>query len=166
MGIMLFYITEPNLEEQQWAFYRDILYLHDCIARLRIFKAIDVSEQAQKGRTHAADLRKRIQENANYINFDPEQQARLISGETMYVNGIRSVARSAGFSNEWFETVYVTLFSFIHSTPFSLADAAEIKIWHGNSPYAFYISGLALELSWQMLEKIAARLEAVGLPGD
>jgi hypothetical protein len=49
-GIMICYLLEDNVSEQQWELRRKILDLHDVLARLRLFKGLRPSEQAARFR--------------------------------------------------------------------------------------------------------------------
>jgi hypothetical protein len=158
-GIMLLYITEAGLSEEEWKLRRDVLYLHDCISRLRLWKAMGQKKETDKGRKIAVDLRKRIRSNPQYLTFDEENRTEMLSGKVLYLRGLRSAVRSAGFSNRWLESIYVPLSAYTHATPFSYWDAIERRIWQGNSPYAYYSAGFSLCYLCQMMEAVEGRFK-------
>ncbi len=49
-GIMVCYLLEDNVSEQQWELRRKILDLHDVLVRLRLFKGLRPNEQAARFR--------------------------------------------------------------------------------------------------------------------
>jgi hypothetical protein len=43
----------------------------------------------------------------------------MYGGETIYVNGMRSIVESMNFDEEYFDSVYNYLSAYVHSTPLS-----------------------------------------------
>lgn len=158
-GIMLLYILEKDLSLDEWNLRREVLNLHDCIARIRLFKAVDDNDEADKGRDISEDLRTKIQKNPLYNTFDEQQQKRLLSGEVLFLRGLRGAVTNVGLTKEWFEVVYVTQSSFTHATPFSFQRTAEREIWKGNSGYAFYIAGFSVSALCQVIEIVIPRMQ-------
>jgi Family of unknown function (DUF5677) len=158
-GIMLLYIMERDLSEDEWKLRRDVLHLHDCISRVRLFKGMEAKEEADKGRAISQDLKRRITSNPLYLTFADEQKERLLSGEVLYLRGLRAAVVSAGFSKEWFEVVYVTQSAFTHATPYSFYGSGEREVWKGDSDYAHYVAGFSLSTLWQMTEAVGGRME-------
>lgn len=158
-GIMLMYIMEEGLSEDERKLKRDVLHLHDCISRLRLFKAAGDKDEADNGRKISEELRDRIKANPVYATFEADHKKKLLTGEVLYLRGIRTAAINAGASKDWFEVMWVTQSAFIHPTPFGFYRSDEREVWKGNSDYAHYVAGFSLSSLCQMMEGVILRME-------
>jgi hypothetical protein len=143
-GIMLFYITEPGKSDEEWHLRQNVLYLHDCIARLRLYQAIGNEEQVVTGREIAEILRTRISGNPVFQAMKKADRKKLLSGKILYVRGLRAVLRSIGFPDQWLDIIYGQLSAYTHAAPFSYARPEARRLDDLKSPYAHYVAAESL----------------------
>jgi|GEM_PF-5819313 len=163
-ALMLFYVSETGLSEEQRKLRRDVLFLSDCHTRLRMFKALGDNDEAEKGRTIADELKERISSNPEFAKLQKDERTKIMRGLSAYVGGVRGVIRTAGLSTEWYDSIYVPLSSFTHSTTYSFMDMTERKIATGRSDYAHYSAGMSLFYVEEIISLVVQRMENFVLP--
>jgi hypothetical protein len=147
-GVLVSYISEPNLSEDEWKCRLLIFHIHDCVARIRLFKGISADKQADKMRDALQELRSRISSNAHFKKLQLEIQEKAQAGSLIFINGLRSAAEVAGWDKSHFDAMYNYLSVQSHSAPmgFYRMDDREID-YKKIAPYQYYLVGLALEMA-------------------
>jgi hypothetical protein len=116
-SIMYWYLTE-TISDDEWAFRLAVLRVHDCAARVRLFKGLD-SDEAENQRKNLNLLK---QELSNLVLFKArsvEEQGKLLSGQVLYVNGMRSMLKDMNIGKKYFDGLYNYLSAHVHLTPLS-----------------------------------------------
>lgn len=86
----------------------------------------------------------------------PEQQKKLYGGQTIYVNGMRSVVESMNFDEDYFDSVYSYLSSYVHSSPLSYFRDGDYHDFN----QVFWrrtFTGYALHHAWIMMVRVGLR---------
>ena len=159
-SIMLHYLAEPNENEDEWLIKKRELDLHDCTSRYRMFKNINSAkhddeqntklktfsaEQAAGFKALIAELRLKLKSHHLFGRYSKEQKERLLSGQEIYIGGLRSAVRKAGWDVDEFDSVYVYLSSQSHTSPMSFYRIDDHGI-HFDQPseFQFGLAGYSL----------------------
>jgi hypothetical protein len=160
-SIMYWYLME-EVSEEEWDFRLQVMRVHDAASRVRLFKRLVVDE-AQNQRDTLKGLRDELTTMPLFCRRPKEQQVKLSAGEMIYVNGMRSVVGNMNFDEEYFDSVYNYLSSYVHSSPLSYfrdGDYHDFKDVFWRSSF----TGYALHHAWVMMVRVALReLEASNL---
>lgn len=114
---MLAYLEE-RISSDEWALRYAILKLHDTCTRIKLLRSvaggtIDLREGREGLKAELLDMEL-------FAALRADRQTRVLSGEEMYVTGMRSVATgAAGWREEEFMAVYAYLSAHAHSAPVS-----------------------------------------------
>jgi hypothetical protein len=140
-SIMYWYLTE-EMTEDEWAFRHQVMKVHDAAARVRFWKA-PMPEEADQSRIVLDKLRNELKAMPLFWKRSENDRAKMRGGQTVYVNGMRSVAKSMGVEETYFDGMYNYLSAQVHSTPISYFrdsedDASQIIWSRGFSQYALH----------------------------
>ena len=113
---MYAYLIEP-VGEEDWAFRLAVLRLHDTVARIKLLRAWPSSADTTDLKVGRDDLIAEIRAHSAFIRFDGEPQKRLVSGETIFVGGMRKAAALVGWNAEVFNALYGYFSSHLHAAP-------------------------------------------------
>lgn len=157
--VMFFYVSEPNVDENEWALRKSILDIHDCVTRYRIFKSFQNQEQADQFRIMMSELRERAKNEKFMQTIDEKKREQLLSGQQLYINGLRSVVKQAGWDADRFDAVYAYLSAHSHSAPVSFyrTDVHGID-FSKPSRHQFALAGFSLEHADQSIRAACKRL--------
>ena len=122
---MVAYLVDPTLTAEQWDLRKHVLWLHDATTRYKMFSKLDNEEQATAFRADMQDLRTRIEAFPEFQALAPERQGKVIAGSEIYLHGLRSAVRLAGWDVDEFDSMYGYLSSYTHSSPVSFIRLAE-----------------------------------------
>lgn len=152
--LMFAYMSEPTVSEEEWLLRRSVLELHDVAARYRVLKDIGDLKEAQEYRDKMEALRKAIESSPVFKNLVSERQKKVLSGQELYLHGLRAVVKQAGWDVDHFNAMYAALSSHAHSAPISfyrsVLNPGEPAA--GVAPDHQYVtSGLALEYATEPL---------------
>jgi hypothetical protein len=124
-SILVSYLTQDGVSDEEWSCRTLALHLHDCTARIRLFKGLGLDDEYKKHRRDLEDLRKRLSENAHFRGLESGVQEKLLGGMLIYIDGLRAAARYAGWDVGHFDAVYTYLSAQSHSTPMSFYRMGE-----------------------------------------
>lgn len=116
-SIMYFYLTE-DVTADEWAFRLAVLKVHDTASRVRLFKAYG-EEEAEDQRQHLTRLKEELSKLPLFQARNQDEQTKLLSGQQLYVNGMRSLLRSMDIGHRHFDGLYNYLFAHVHLSPLS-----------------------------------------------
>ena len=157
-GLMFHYLTEHGMTETEWELRRTVLILHDNTTRYRIFKSWH-QEEAANFRHAVEQLREELSNRDDFKGFNEEKRERLLSGQAMYLDGLRSVVRKAGWDVGRFDFVYAYLSTHTHSSPVSFFRTHIHGIdFDSPSEHQYSLSGFALEHAAQSLGSASKRM--------
>lgn len=155
-GLTMFtYIMEP-VPAEQWEFRRLVLQLHDTEARIKFVRiAPEVGQlgELQKGRS---ELKATIQKHSEFAGLTSEQQQRLLSGNEVFVIGMRKVAKLlVGWDPDVFTALYSYFSAHSHSSPMSFMRTRDHKIdYHHPSDQQFAMANLAIDVATACLRRV------------
>jgi hypothetical protein len=116
-SIMFWYLTE-SVSDDEWAFRLAVLRVHDSASRVRLFKGLDPDE-ADKQRKNLIVQKERLSGLALFRARSQEDQNKLLTGQTLYVNGMRSMLKDMNIGKKYFDGFYNYLSAHVHLTPLS-----------------------------------------------
>jgi hypothetical protein len=116
-SVMYWYLTE-EVNDEEWKFRKAVLDVHDASSRVRLFKGFD-SDEADTQRKALERRRKRLSGLPLFKVRDEKQREDLLSGKTMYVNGMRSLLKPMNVGKIYFDGLYNYLSAHVHLTPLS-----------------------------------------------
>jgi hypothetical protein len=160
-SIMYWYLME-KVSEDEWEFRLQVMKIHDAASRLRLFKRI-IADAANNQRAALQGLRDKLATMPPFQKRPAQQQKKMYGGELIYVNGMRSVVESMNFDEEYFDSVYNYLSSYVHSTPLSYFRDRDYHdfnqvFWRRS------FTGYALHHAWVMMVRVGLReMEASNL---
>lgn len=113
-----YYLCTDACPDDEWQCRWNILNLHDCTTRRRLFDALGPSDQVAGFDQQAEELRDRLKAN-NFFNSLPGGQKKLLNGQTAYLMPLEDIAERAGLEKKTFRYLYTLLSSHVHSLPMS-----------------------------------------------
>jgi hypothetical protein len=153
-AIMFWYLSE-EISAEEWEFRLAVMNLHDTTSRVRLFKGL-IPDEAEKQRLRRAKFKKALEDNALFRKRKRQDRDRLLGGQVLYVNGMRSLLRTMNYNEEYYDGVYSYLSSHVHSLPIAyFRDGPE------GDPLTYYFPsmfvGYALHHAWTMIARVALR---------
>lgn len=157
--LMFFYVCERGVDDDEWSLRKNVLDLHDCLTRYRMFKAWKSEKEAKYFRDAAAEIRERVRSHKLMKKFDADKQKQLLGGQQLYLNGLRSVVKRAGWDPDRFDGVYAYLSVHSHSAPTSFYRTDKHQIdFSKPSEYQFGLVGFAIEHADQSIRAACKQL--------
>lgn len=141
---MLGYLNEPATTEE-WALRHTVLRMHDTTTRIGLLRSFN--SETSDLRTGLKELQAELEEMTLFKALPTERQQRLLTGQEMYVTGMRSVAvRAVGWDEDQFASVYTYLSAHTHTAPVSFMRMRDHSIDYMNpSQTQFEILAIAME---------------------
>jgi hypothetical protein len=129
---MYCYLTEVCTPEERDC-RRLTMYLHDTCARIKLVRAFRKKDEYADLSEGRRDLTERLKKDKFFQGLNEEQQKSLLSGEQIFVRGMRAAAtRAAGWNEERFVSIYNYLSAYTHSAPMSFLRTHRHKIDYRN----------------------------------
>jgi hypothetical protein len=112
------YLCVEACSDDEWQCRWNLLNLHDCISRKRLFEArAETTSQAVKFDAEAENLRERLKSNAHFLTV--ANQKKLLNGQTPYLYPIELMLEKAGLEKETYRFFHVLFSSHVHGLPMS-----------------------------------------------
>lgn len=154
---MFFYLRE-QVDPDEWALKYLVLQLHDATSRIKSMRAWYPAAQYSSLIAGRNTLIEEIKSGPAYALLDDEIQKRLVTGEEIYVGGMRRAATLAGWRSENFVAIYSYLSAQSHSAPMSYLRMRLHSIdYFKPSEYQYGVAGLAIEISAACLRRVTVR---------
>jgi len=141
---MFHYLMEEGISDDEWSLRGKILYLHDVTLKLRLFKSISAAEQYDKFKQAVAELREEINNSPVYKTLEASRQERLLTGQELYIGGLRSTLKLAKVDAGYFDGMYAYLSTQVHISPTSFFDMDKRISFPNPAGYQFYFAAYAL----------------------
>lgn len=152
-AIMLAYVSDESATEDDWRLRRTLLCLHDCTTRYKMFKGWKDRDQIKSLKGQMEELRGTMEGLAAFKALPEERRQKLLSGDDVYVNGIRAAARLAGWKTAEFNAFYAYMSGHAHGSPVSFMRIDEHGVDYKRPTDAQYaIAGFAVEHASGSLE--------------
>jgi hypothetical protein len=143
----LYYYLRETVSLDEWECRKATLQLHATSARIKLFRASRPKEAFQDILDGRESLKTSLRANTFFGTLQKEQQDYIISGEQIYVGGMRAAAvRAAGWREEQFMSLYSYFSAHAHSVPMSFVRFRRHQIDYAN-PSGAQLNMVALALS-------------------
>lgn len=113
------YFCIEECTDEEWNCRWNILNLHDCTARIRLFTALNNIDQVDALSEQANELKDRLRNNVFFQCLKPGEQKTYLNGQKAYMQPLEEIAEKTGTPRETFRWMYTFLSSHVHSLPFS-----------------------------------------------
>jgi hypothetical protein len=157
-ALMFHYLSEDGVSEEEWQLRRAILNLHDATLKVRLFKGLSSDEQYKGWKTTMEEVRKSLKEHSSFKAIDADRQQKLLSGQEMYVKGMRSTLKLVGFDDGYFDGMYAYLSSQVHITPSSFYWTQKRLSFGKPAGYQYYFASYAVAHARMLFVQSAKRL--------
>lgn len=157
------YLCVDDCSDEEWNCRWNLLNLHDCISRKRLFEAMPGgTESPQDFDAQAEELRERLRTNSHFSQ--QRHQKKLLNGQTAYLHPIEDMAERAGIDRNTYRFLHVLFSSHVHGLPMSYYRMAEQERGRGvPSPVEEHYTAICLSCASMLLA--ASRDEAEHLFG-
>lgn len=161
--LMFLYITDLAASEEEWLLRRAVLELHDCTARYRMLKDLGDgdTDEAKEFRGKIDPLKSTISSNPNFQGLNADRQKRLLTGQELYVGGLRAAVKAAGLDVDHFNGMYAALSVHSHCAPASFYRSVhnpDEPVFATPPEYTYLASGVALEYATEPLGLACERM--------
>jgi hypothetical protein len=166
-SVMTMYISDPNLNREQWDLRRQIFRLHELFNRKRFLSASGAKDQTpnlhffETYEMRKVILRARVDMLAKQLGYTSEQIDGFLKGQYVFIDGARGAAREAGWDVDAFDFHQAYLSNWVHSHPVSFLRFAEQGISFSRpSDYQLNFCGAVLEITMPYVQKTTDRMQA------
>jgi hypothetical protein len=123
---VFFYLAVEPVDEDEWQCRLNLMHLHDCTTRLRMFRDFGSSDVEIKGfEAQVEELRERLQK-LHYFNALPEkQQKKFLKGDNAFLLSQDDLLSRMGEEIAPFRGMYRFLSTHVHSFPVSFYRMAD-----------------------------------------
>jgi hypothetical protein len=156
--LMFHYLSEDGVSEEDWQVRRGILTLHDVTLRVRLFKGLSSDKEYQLAKTTMEEMRRLLQTLPAFKAIDVERQKKLLSGQEMYVKGMRSILKLLAFDDDYFDGMYAYLSSQVHISPSSFFWTEKRLSFNKPASYQYYFASYAVAHAREFFLRSAIRL--------
>jgi hypothetical protein len=158
-SILISYVTQDGVSDEEWSCRKLAFHLHDCTARVCLFKGLGANDEYEKHKAMLEELRTRLSKDSYFNQLESDVQEKLRAGTVIYLHGLRSAAHVAGWNKDHFDAIYGYLSAQPHSTPMSFYRMDERGMDNKTiAPYQFAFVGFALENAHQSIRHATQRI--------
>lgn len=125
LRIAFYYLCIEECDEAEWDCRWSLFNLHDCVSRIRLFTALESSEQVDALTLAAEDMRARIRVNSYFLSLPDKRKKAILHGQQAYLSPLEDIAEMAGVEKTLFRWLYVFLSSHVHALPMSFFRIGE-----------------------------------------
>jgi hypothetical protein len=119
LRLAFFYLCTEECSEVEWDCKWNIMNLHDCHARIRLFSNIGENAQLKSLEEAAENLKGRLRANSHFQMLTPGQQSKFLNGKSAYLEPLEDIGEKAGIDRVFFRWIYPFLSSHVHGYPLS-----------------------------------------------
>jgi len=124
-----------------------------------MFKGWKEDAESAAHRANMDRLRLEIEGTLEFMSLPKDRQKKLLSGQEVYIHGLRSVVRLMNWGVEDFNSAYAYLSAHAHSSPVSFIRLAEHGIDFKSPTGAQYATAaIAIEIAGNALEFATERI--------
>jgi hypothetical protein len=150
------YLAQP-VDEAEWVLRHAVLRLHDTVARIKFLRSFpDPIDDLRAART---ELEAEIRGTQSFAKLDQRQQDRLLTGEEIFVGGMRRAAQiGMGWDPDRLTSIYAYFSAHAHSAPMSFMRMALHKVdYYYPSEAQFNVATFAVEVAIASLRRTSLR---------
>lgn len=113
------YLCVDNCTFEEWECRWNLLNLHDCNSRIRLFESREPVEPEQVAdfQAQAEEIRDRLRANAHFQTL--RHQTRLLNGQSAYIYPIEEMMERAGLDKQRYRFLNILFSSHVHGLPMS-----------------------------------------------
>ncbi|MDI1301303.1 MAG: DUF5677 domain-containing protein [bacterium] len=119
LRVAFYYLCEDKCSDDEWNCRWNIFNMHDCSSRIKLFTELGNTEEADKYREHANEIRDRLISNAHFNSLAVSEQKKCLNGKKPYVQSYEDIAEKAGIEKTYFRWLYTLFSSHVHGLPMS-----------------------------------------------
>jgi len=114
------YLCVDQCTDEEWNCRWNILNLHDCTARRRLFEARQTDPKQVEGfEKQAEELRERLRNNSHFAGLPTKQRKTFLNGQTAYLYPLENIGERAGVEKSLFRWLLILFSSHVHGLPMS-----------------------------------------------
>lgn len=127
-AMTLYYYLNESVGPIEWGCRKLILRLHDTVSRIKLVRAHQEKGEYEDLVNGRNELEKQLKENAKFVSLDKKHQQSLLSGEMIYIDGMRKVAVRTGWDEDVFGSIYNYFSTHTHSLPMSFTRIRQLNV--------------------------------------
>jgi hypothetical protein len=158
--LMFFYLCIDDGPAEEWQVRLKVMYLHDCMSRLKMFRDLNPEDpQVARFKEQADQLRVELMAIPFLAAYPEKKQMSLLKGDRSMIISRDDLLEKLDIDHARFRGIYALLSSHIHSAPLAFSRMADGDRGRGvESDYEKGRIGLALELADGYLRRATAEV--------
>jgi hypothetical protein len=156
------YLCVDTCSDEEWQCRWQLLNLHDCISRRRLFsESSDPDAEELDGfASQAEELRERLRRNSHFTKLP--RQKHLLNGQTAYIYPLEDILEKAGLEKRTYRYLNVLFSSAVHGLPMSYYRMGEQERGRGlPSPVEKGYTSMCHSLAATLLVRTRDEIEAL-----
>jgi hypothetical protein len=156
--ILCHYMTGEDLSGEDKKLRMQVLDLHDAARRSRFLKGIAADQGEDQAAVIITELRNRIKANPAFQKLAADEQMKALSGDAIYLGGLRAAAKKAGWEKKHFDAIYTYLSMQAHIAPMSFHRMDEQIDYIKPTEYQLSFCAICLEFARKSLAACSLRI--------
>lgn len=157
-ALMFHYLSEDGVSKEEWELRIAIFNLHDSTLKVRFWKGLESDEQYKGWKTTMEEIRESLKGHSAFKALDEDRQKILLSGQQLYVKGMRSTLKLVGLEDTYFDGMYAYLSSQVHISPSSFYWTQKRLSFGKPAGYQYYFASYAVAHARVLFVQSAKRL--------
>lgn len=156
---MIGYLSE-DVDSDTWEFRHLVIRLHDTVNRIKLLRGYPGEHDISDLKAGKAQLIESLKTHKSFSELNKDQQNGLLSGEQIFVGGMRRVAKaSLGWHEDRFTAIYSYLSAHSHSSPMSFSRMREHNIDYLNpSDQQYHAATLSIEIATACISRTVRKM--------
>lgn len=123
--LCFFYLCVDPCSNDEWKCRWEVMNIHDCAHRMRLFEALGRDDEVVAHRKVLAELCERIASNSHFKTLAPGQQKNITNGKVAYLKPLEVIAEQSGMKVSEFRLFHVFFSAHVHGLPMSFFRIGE-----------------------------------------
>jgi hypothetical protein len=154
-AMTMFYYIQENVIEEEWEFRYLVLRIHDTTCRIKLFRSYQDNDGYADLVSQRDKILNDIRQHSLFSLYEKQTKDRILSGEEVFIGGMRRYAEKSGWDEKVFTGVYAYLSSHVHSYPMSYFMNSKYSIdYFAPSDFQLGISGFAIEIAAACVRRV------------
>jgi len=156
---MIAYMADQSLTDPEWELRKLIIWLYDATTRYKMFKGWKSDAEAAEFRKKMDEIRSQLEAMDGFKSLPEERRHKLLSGQEVYLDGLRSAVRLMKWDIKDFNSAYAYLSAHAHGSPVTFIRLSEHGVDFKEPTAAQYaVAGLAIEYARNVLKLATAQI--------
>ncbi len=118
--LAFFYLCVEDCSEEEWECRWNVLNLHDCRSRRRLFEDMQSNHDDIRGfEQQATELQTRLERNTFFMSLPDKQKKKYLKGESAYILPLEEISDKAGIDRKTFRWMNRFFSNHVHALPVS-----------------------------------------------